>query len=152
VRHFETVAFCITMFSEGEDTLHQEEQTKLTGHCLCGTTRFVLVGAPNWVGHCHCESCRRATASPFTTWIGQENGTWTFLKNQPVCYESSLGNTRGFCGTCGSPMFFRSNRYPNETHFYAALLEDPEAIKPTIHFHADEKVSWVHLSDGLPQE
>lgn len=122
----------------------------LSGHCLCGACRFELSGAHNWVGHCHCESCRRATSSPFTTWIGQENGRWRWSGKQPVRYASSAGNIRGFCGTCGSPMFFVSDRFPTETHFYAALLDRPEDVAPTIHFHADERLAWVHLADGLP--
>ena len=122
----------------------------LKGHCLCGACTFELVGPHNWVGHCHCESCRRAVSSPFTTWIGQENGAWTFGGAKPVSYVSSPGNTRGFCGTCGSPMYFKSDRFPNEMHFYAALLEYPHTVEPTIHFHSDEMLRWVHLSDGLP--
>ena len=99
---------------------------------------FELIGDPNWVGHCHCESCRRATASPFTTWIGQENGSWKLHGDTPVSRESSPGNTRGFCGKCGSPMFFKSVRFPDEMHFYAALLDQPEDIEPRAHYHADE--------------
>ncbi len=121
-----------------------------TGHCLCGACTFELNGPHNWVGHCHCESCRRATASPFTTWIGQENGTWRFTGKAPISYVSSAGNTRGFCGTCGSPMFFKSERFPTEMHFYAALLTDSRTVQPTIHFHADEMLPWIHLSDELP--
>lgn len=68
----------------------------LKGHCLCGACTFELVGPHNWVGHCHCESCRRAVSSPFTTWIGHENGAWTFGGAKPVSYVSSPGNTRGF--------------------------------------------------------
>lgn len=68
----------------------------------------------------------------------------------PVPYESSPGNWRGFCGKCGSPIFYRSERYPNETHFYAALLDDPENIKPQAHFHADEMLPWCRLADDLP--
>lgn len=35
-------------------------------------------------------------------------------------------------------------------HFYAALLENGAPVAPTIDFHADEMLPWVHLSDGLP--
>ena len=129
-------------------TVHDAQVLK--GHCLCGTCTFELVGPHNWVGHCHCESCRRAVASPFTTWIGHEDGAWKLGGAEAVSYVSSPGNTRGFCGTCGSPMYFKSDRFPNEMHFYAALLEDPGAVEPTIHFHADEMLRWVHPSDGLP--
>jgi hypothetical protein len=49
-------------------------------------------------------------------------------------------------------MFYRSERFPNETHFYAALLDHPENIEPSAHFHADEMLPWVHLSDNLPRK
>ncbi len=124
----------------------------LKGRCLCGACGFELSGAPKWVGHCHCQSCRRATASPFTTWIGQDDGTWRFIGTPPVHFSSSPGVTRGFCGTCGSPMFFRSQRWPGETHFYAALLDDPAAVQPKAHYHSAERLSWVHLSDDLPRK
>lgn len=130
--------------------MSDETKQVLTGHCLCGACAFKLIGAQNWVGHCHCESCRKATASPFTTWIGQEDGAWELTGETPLKYQSSKGNIRGFCGTCGSPMYFKSERFPTEMHFYAALLTRPNKIVPTIHFHADEMLSWVHLSDGLP--
>ena len=132
--------------------MDREKTSKLKGHCLCGSCGFELIGDHNWVGYCHCESCRRATASPLTTWIGQENGSWKFTGREPHIYQSSEGNTRGFCSTCGSPMFYQTDRFPNEMHFYAALLTNPEAIKPTAHFNADEMLSWIHLSDTLPCE
>ncbi|MEM8693276.1 MAG: GFA family protein [Pseudomonadota bacterium] len=117
----------------------------LEGHCLCGACRFVLEGPHNWIGHCHCESCRRATASPMTTWIGQQNGTWRWTGADPAIYSSSPGVTRGFCATCGTPLFFHSDRWPDETHFYAALLTDPTLVTPQTHYHLDEKLSWLHV-------
>ncbi len=119
----------------------------LTGHCLCGSCRFTLTGPHNFVGHCHCESCRRATSSPVTTWIGQENGRWTLTGDALVHRESSPGNMRGFCGTCGSPMYFKADRYPNEVHFYAALLDDPDAVTPTDEYHRDERLAWMHMTE-----
>ena len=126
-----------------------EKPNTVTGHCLCKAVAFELRGPHNWVGHCHCESCRRATASPMTTWIGQENGRWTFTGATPQSYDSSPGTTRGFCPTCGTPVFYRTDRFPNETHFYAALLTDPTAVKPTTHFHSAEHLPWLHLGDDL---
>ena len=122
-------------------TAKTSEQT-LRGHCLCGASSFELTGPHNWVGHCHCESCRRASASPFTTWIGHENGRWRWTGQAPQTYESSPGQTRGFCGTCGSQLYYVSTRYPDETHFYAALLERPEDATPSQQFHADEALGW----------
>ncbi|HPD91987.1 MAG: GFA family protein [Rhodobacter sp.] len=123
----------------------------LRGHCLCGACTFELDGPPRFVCHCHCESCRRATAAPFTTWIGQPDGHWRFTGTPPTCRESSPGTRRGSCPVCGSPMFYESDRYPGERHFYAALLDNPGAVTPTLHFHAAEHLPWIALNDGLPQ-
>ncbi|MEP5153316.1 GFA family protein [Planktotalea sp.] len=125
--------------------------TVLKGHCLCGACTFELIGPHNFIGHCHCESCRRATASPFTTWIGQQNGRWAWTGTAPVPFESSAGNERGFCSTCGSPMYFRTDRFPNEVHFYAALLDDPNTVTPEAQYHADEILDWTHSALDQPK-
>lgn len=116
----------------------------LMGRCLCGGCTFELHGPHNWVGHCFCESCRKATASPITTWIGQENGLWAMTGDTPATYESRADVTRGFCTTCGTPLFYKSEKYPNEVHFYASLLDNPELVKPSSRYHEQEKLSWMH--------
>ena len=42
-------------------------ETKLQGGCLCGAVRYEVSGDPAFVGHCHCEHCRKATASGHST-------------------------------------------------------------------------------------
>lgn len=122
-----------------------------SGHCLCGACRFSCTAAPLWQGHCHCESCRRATASPFTSFFGVADGAWRWTGTEPASYASSPGVMRMFCPTCGSPMAFRADRFPGEIHFYAATLDDPTPYQPTRHYHAGERLPWVHLTDGLPE-
>jgi len=78
-----------------------------------------------------------------TTWIGHENGKWTLSGPAPTTYQSSGSVTRGFCATCGTPLFYRSGSYPNETHFYAANLEDPADVIPTASYHSAERIDWL---------
>ena len=122
-----------------------------SGHCLCGATRFRCIAEPLWQSHCHCESCRRACASAFTSFFGVAHGAWAWTGAAPKTYASSPGVWRDFCATCGSQMAYRSDRYPGEIHFYAALLEDPSIYAPTEHVHSDEMLPWLHLADGLPR-
>ena len=58
---------------------------------------------------------------------------------------------RSFCATCGTPMSYHSERYPHETHFFAATLYDPASYAPSAHYHSDEILPWVHLADDLPR-
>jgi hypothetical protein len=121
------------------------------GRCLCGQVTFEFSGSPLWCGHCHCDSCRRATASPFTTWIGVSRADCKFTNAAPSIYNSSPGVWRSFCAHCGSPISFESERWPDETHLYAALLEHPEDAAPQFHVHVAEKLPWITLGDDLPQ-
>jgi hypothetical protein len=124
---------------------------RFSGRCLCGAVRYKVAGLPLWQAHCHCESCRRATASPFTSFFGVRDGTWAWTGAHPQTYRSSPGTLRSFCSTCGTPMSYRSDRAPDEMHFYAATLDDPAIYAPGSHDHTDERLTWIVLCDGLPQ-
>ncbi len=39
------------------------------GRCLCGAIEYEYSGEPILVVHCHCESCRRQTASMVATFV-----------------------------------------------------------------------------------
>ena len=122
------------------------------GHCLCGAVRYAFDPAGVlWRGHCHCEGCRRATSSPFTTWFSVRNSAWRWTGSAPQIYHSSTGVRRSFCPTCGSPMAYASAQRPGETDFHAASLEVPADFAPAVHVHFAEKLPWIHLSDDLPR-
>ena len=44
------------------------------GRCQCRAIEYAFEGAPKWVMHCHCASCRRAVSSPLATYIGVRLG------------------------------------------------------------------------------
>ncbi len=122
------------------------------GHCLCGAVRFTYEGAPTWVLHCHCESCRRATASAMTTFVCVPDAalTWT---GTATTFASSANVTRGFCRTCGSPLFYRNLEKPDETHLYAALLDNPDDVTPEGHDFVEDRIGWMHpLPAVTPKE
>lgn len=120
-----------------------------TGRCLCGAVTYRYEGAPKWMVHCHCESCRRATSSGFTSFFGVNDGAREWTGAPPKTFESSPSVCRDFCPHCGSQMAFRAARYPGEIHYYAATLDDYSAFTPTRHVHSDGAVGWITLGDGL---
>lgn len=121
----------------------------LTGHCLCGAVQYRVEAPPLWQAHCHCESCRRATGSGFTSFFGVADGAWAWTGALPATYASSPGVERSFCATCGTPMAYRGARFPDEMHFYAATLDRPEDYRPTLHVNWAEHLSWIRPEDGL---
>lgn len=115
----------------------------ITGRCLCGRISYELAGPHNWVGHCHCDSCRRGAGAPLVTFVGHPNGQWRWTADPPSVYESSPGNFRYFCANCGSSLAYGSDRYPDEIHFHVGTLDEPNAVVPDSLFHADERLSWM---------
>ena len=123
----------------------------LSGRCLCRATAWCATAEPIWQSHCHCELCRRAVSSgvaPFVA-VPREGFAWT--GREPASYASSVGVTRCFCATCGSPLCYESETRPDEVHLYAATLDDPERVAPTRHDFWDERVPWLTFGDGLPR-
>ena len=123
-----------------------------SGRCLCGAVRYDFDGPPNWQAHCHCESCRRATSAPFTSFFAVDHARLRFTGIAPATYASSPGVARSFCPRCGSPVAYQSPARAQELDLYALTLEDPTQFAATVHVHFNEHLSWLHLSDGLPRE
>jgi hypothetical protein len=121
------------------------------GHCLCGAIRFVYDGEPVGVLHCHCESCRRATSSPMTTWVLVPRSAFRFTQGVPRLYPSSPDVTRGFCPDCGAQLTYENARIPDEVHLYAASLDDPLRVTPTRHVYVEERLAWFDTADELPR-
>lgn len=121
-------------------------------HCLCGAVRLSFdrtrVSSPDI---CHCESCRRATASPLTAGFTLQDTAWRWTGAAPASYASSPGVTRQFCGTCGTQMAYRTDALPGETHFYIATLTDPASMAPETQAFADEALPWVGRMLSLPR-
>lgn len=121
----------------------------IRGHCLCGQVTYEVHGPMRWRGHCHCESCRRNTSSPFTTWFGVARAEHRFTGRMPAVYESSPGTRRYFCPNCGTPMAYDNHKDKANIHLYAASLEDSSGFTADFHVHWAEKVPWVELADDL---
>ena len=123
---------------------------KRTGRCLCGKITWETSADTLWSGHCHCDSCRRASAAPFTSFFGvpRDSVIWTRM---PAHYTSSPGVRRGYCPDCGSQLFYQNEIWPNETHLYAATLDDPTVFVAGAHYHWLEKLPWINISDDLPK-
>jgi len=112
--------------------------TVTKGHCPCRAIEFEFDGGPDHTFHCHCESCRRAASSPLITWITIAKSKLRFSKGKSVYFTSSPGVSRGFCGTCGSPLTYEGPKHPDDIDLYAAALEAGTKIVPAFHVYADE--------------
>jgi hypothetical protein len=122
-----------------------------TGRCQCGAIEYQFEGAPKWVMHCHCESCRKAVSSVVATYVGVWVEQFRYLKGEPAMFESSPGVKRYFCPTCGTPMAYAGPRWPGEVHLFHGTLSDQSLWPPTAHCYVVEQLPWFEVNDHLPR-
>ena len=122
----------------------------LKGHCQCGAVRYETDGTPSWETNCHCSICRRSSGAPYVAWFSVPAAQFRFVAGTPSQYRSSEHGTRTFCGQCGTPLTFISDRNPAEIDITISSLDDPEALPPRDHTRTVTKLSWVRIDDGLP--
>ena len=78
-----------------------------TGRCLCGAVTYRLAKMPEGFGACHCAMCRRWTGGiELGIRAGPGDISWNGEENVRI-YKSSDWAERGFCGICGTNLFWR---------------------------------------------
>jgi hypothetical protein len=68
-----------------------------------------------------------------------------------VRYRSSGAAVRSFCGRCGTQLTFQRDDAPSEVDITVCSLDDPEALTPEDHTFTRSRLTWIGLSDGLPE-
>ena len=127
--------------------------TTAHGSCLCGAVAFSAPLPARWVAHCHCTRCQRAHGAAFVTWVGFAADRVAVADPQQALHWYEHGAaSRGFCGRCGSPMFFKSTHYPGELHIARALFHGPFDQAPQSHVFHSTHVPWATLAEPLPAE
>jgi hypothetical protein len=123
----------------------------VTGGCQCGEIRYSISGAPLLAAICHCTMCRRANAAPAVAWAMYQEDQVTFHQGEPKEYRSSPEATRGFCQHCGTQISFRAAYIPGLVDITIGSLDNPNAVKPDLHYWYSEHLSWVAFADTLPK-
>ena len=127
--------------------------TSFSGGCLCGAVRYT--GSEQKGGaHCHCNDCRRSSGTGHCShMIVPESafhvaGELTFF-DAPA--DSGAVVSRGFCPTCGSPVYSRNSRMADLVFVRASSLDDPEIFTPQIVVYTKRAVSWDSADPNLPR-
>ena len=125
-----------------------------TGRCLCGAVRYEVVGPLRDVLICHCEECRR--------WHGHFSASTAAKRADLVLVEqaglkwidsprSDARARRGFCGKCGSSLFWDAP--DRETISIAAgTLDGETGLRVIAHWYVSQAGDYYELPpDGLPR-
>lgn len=113
------------------------DKTERKGGCLCGAVRVTVPAMSGSVGACHCSMCRKWGGGPF---LAIECGTDVHFAGEEdiVLYQSSGWAERGFCGRCGTHLFYRLKQ-DGQYALPAGLLDDLEGLVLDHQIFVDEK-------------
>lgn len=123
----------------------------MRGSCLCGGVAYEIAGSFAFMGNCHCSMCRKSHGAAFVTWgiLGPDQFRWTSGEALLQPYESSPGNQRWFCGTCGSTLV--STHAGEVGEVAVGTLEGDPGLRPREHIFVGSKAPWHEITDDLPQ-
>ncbi len=132
----------------------------LTGRCLCGAIELQMQPPTDFLGLCHCRSCRVSHGAPFVAWTSVPLERFAFLRGEERVrwYRSSPCIRWGFCDQCGSRLLYRADEAghpesPQVDRMYvaAACLEGTLDRTVEAHVSYEERVAWYTCGDALPK-
>jgi len=137
------------------------EEDCYRGHCYCGAVHYSISkkAAPHTALYCHCESCRRAHASPLyqVVYVPQQAFKITCGEDKINAFNKpGAGVTRAFCAVCGSRMYNTLARDGDWWGFFPATLEEtlqhalPAQFAAQGHHLAEEAVMDTNMLRAQP--
>ncbi|MEJ6393636.1 GFA family protein [Gymnodinialimonas sp. 2305UL16-5] len=119
----------------------------VTGSCLCGQMSYRVTGALRPVIACHCVQCRKSSGHHVAATSAPRDSVK--ITGEVTWYASSGTARRGFCGLCGSNLFWDG---PG-THLsiFAGTLDGDPGVRMAGHIFCDFKGAYYDLADDLPQ-
>ena len=122
--------------------------TGFSGGCACGAVRYKCSAEPLGMLNCHCRDCQYASGTFHTAVVVVPTGSMEIqgdtLKHYESVADSATKVYRGFCSTCGSPLFARNETYEKDfLAIKAASLDDPSWYKPATDIWTDSAQPWA---------
>lgn len=122
----------------------------LNASCQCGSVRFEVDATPAEASACHCVQCRKQSGHFFAS-ANVSKSALRFLQSDTLMwFESSAKVRRGFCGRCGSSLFWEP-LFRDWTSVALGAFDGPTGLQLERHIFLAEKGDYYILGDGLPQ-
>ncbi|CAI3807937.1 hypothetical protein GLGCALEP_04736 [Pseudomonas sp. MM221] len=109
------------------------------GTCLCGATTLKVTVDNTHISACHCSMCRKWTGGPLL--VVHCSQPPVIEGRAPSVYDSSDWAQRGFCGQCGTHLYYRLKA--NDFHAVpVGLLDGDQAWDFDLQIFVEQKPAW----------
>jgi hypothetical protein len=116
------------------------------GSCLCGAVTFTA-DVSGEASACHCGMCRRWSGGPFLA-VGVASLVWEKSSGLKTIASSEWAE-RGFCGECGSSIYYRITApgpYQGVTSVALGTFDDQSDVTITKEWYIDRKPAAYTLA------
>ncbi len=117
------------------------------GGCQCGAVRYTIAAGPMKSVVCHCRMCQRACGNAFAPLLEALSDSFTW-HGTPAEWASSDFAKRGFCATCGTPLYYRSG---DTTEVMAGTLAPGFDFRPAEQIAVESRRGWARRLGDLPE-
>ncbi|RDE24188.1 GFA family protein [Motiliproteus coralliicola] len=124
----------------------------INGSCLCRKVSYNITGAVGEIVHCHCQTCRKAHGSAFSSVAAVADNVFKLHGAEHLkSFESSPGKQRYFCSRCGTQVYAKRDNTEHVILRLGSLDDDPQAPEQK-HIWVSEKASWYKINSDLSQQ
>lgn len=122
---------------------------QLSCGCLCGGVAFTVAGPAGHVTACHCGQCRKLSGHYSASFDADEGSLTYTARDRLRVFRTPGGGARGFCGGCGSSLWFRAA--DGAFSVEAGSVAGATGGRLAEHIFVGDKGDWYALTDGLPK-
>lgn len=122
----------------------------LAGGCQCGAVRYQTKTLIDNAHICHCRMCQKAVGNYFAALVSTPKLHLTWTRGEAARFRSSASVDRGFCGNCGTPLFYDDVKSENIAitigsldHAYKVDLKTQDGI--------EGRMPWFASISELPE-
>lgn len=116
------------------------------GSCLCGAVAYEVHGPLRDVIACHCSQCRKQTGHYMAATAASREHFKLVRDDELRWYRSSGAAQRGFCGRCGSVLFWSRDGGPYIS-ITAGTIDGPTGVRTEGHIFCASKGDYYVLPD-----
>ncbi|MFO1133251.1 MAG: GFA family protein [Hyphomicrobiales bacterium] len=118
-----------------------------TGSCLCGAVRFEVHGALRPVLACHCIQCRKQTGNYLSSTACADSELKFTSESSLKWFRSSDIAQRGFCGDCGSVLFWKRDGSA-DTSIAAGAIDGATGTYLEGHIYCESAGDYYAIAGG----
>ena len=116
-----------------------------TGSCMCGKVSYQALGELRPICACHCTLCRKSSGH-YSAATSVPTDKLTVTGDSLRWFSSSDIAERGFCGDCGSNLFYRPVG-KGRTSIFSGTIDGASGLKIESQIWVEDKGDYYDLPD-----